>query len=121
MVFVSFLSFPCPVMSDNAFANAQERVSASARARYESLRELPTVAPQERLDQALLALPSTLPEHGLGLETTISLLVDQLVPAVPAHSSRYFGFVTGGAFPAAQLADNIVSSIDVNLTVRYRS
>ena len=46
--------------------------------------------------------------------TTLTHLLTDLLPALnsSALSSRYYAFVTGGAHPVAEFADNLVSAVD---------
>lgn len=70
-------------------------------------------------DRALLALPSSLPTHGLGTLPTTRLLLSSILPGclTAQPSSRYFGFVTGGVTASSQLADTLVTSLDENVQV----
>ncbi|KAJ3085474.1 hypothetical protein HK100_009036 [Physocladia obscura] len=59
-----------------------------------------------------------LPATGLGLDATFAQLVGVVAPGiVGATGPRYFGFVTGGVTPAAQLADFVVAAVDANVQV----
>lgn len=60
-----------------------------------------------------------LPSDGLGLEATRSHLENDLTPGLSrsSQSSRYYGFVTGGALPAARFADHLVTEYDQNAAV----
>lgn len=62
---------------------------------------------------------STLPESGLGQAATGSHLLQDLVPGFngPKTSANYYGFVTGGVLPIAEVADNIVTAFDQNVQV----
>lgn len=104
-------------MHDASFRAALHRVTAFERERFVALRGLPTVAPETALDRALLSLPASLPSEGLGLERTTDICLNAIAPATAAHSPRYFGFVTGGVLPAAQIADHVVTAIDANVQV----
>ncbi|KAK6005756.1 hypothetical protein QM012_007398 [Aureobasidium pullulans] len=77
---------------------------------------LPSAA---QLSQALLELHKQLPSTGLGLDATQQHLTQDVAPALNANSqsSRYYGFVTGGATPAAVFADNMVTEYDQNVQV----
>ena len=104
-------------MQDASFHAALDRVTAFELKRFDALRGLPTIAPEPALDGALLSLPASLPSEGFGLTRTVATLLDTVAPATAAHSPRYFGFVTGGVVPAAQIADHLVSAIDANVQV----
>ncbi|KAK0616033.1 pyridoxal phosphate-dependent transferase [Bombardia bombarda] len=56
---------------------------------------------------------------GLGRAATLDHLLSDIVPGLnsQALSPRYYGFVTGGALPIAEAADNIVSALDQNVQV----
>ncbi|KAF2738013.1 pyridoxal-dependent decarboxylase [Polyplosphaeria fusca] len=74
---------------------------------------------EEALSHARSKLQAQLPIEGLGLEPTIKHLREDVCPGLNAssRSSRYYGFVTGGATPAASLADNLVTAYDQNVAV----
>jgi glutamate/tyrosine decarboxylase-like PLP-dependent enzyme len=59
------------------------------------------------------------PTDGLGLDAVKKHLTNDVAPALNAssQSSRYYGFVTGGATPAAVFADNMVTEYDQNVQV----
>lgn len=77
---------------------------------------LPT---NEALEHARGTLIDTLSESGLGVPKTIKHLKEDIIPALnlASRSPNYYGFVTGGATPAASLADNIVTAYDQNVQV----
>jgi glutamate/tyrosine decarboxylase-like PLP-dependent enzyme len=64
-------------------------------------------------------LPTSLPPNGLGEEATEEHLLADIVPGFngPKTSANYYGFVTGGVFPIAEVADNIVTAFDQNAAV----
>ena len=79
-----------------------------------------TVLPSlEVLAQAREKLVSKLPQNGVGETETRRHLTEDIVPALnlSSISPNYYGFVTGGATPAAALADNIVTQYDQNVQV----
>ncbi|KAH7356786.1 pyridoxal phosphate-dependent transferase [Rhexocercosporidium sp. MPI-PUGE-AT-0058] len=65
------------------------------------------------------SLPSSVPIAGLGEAATEIHLLKDLTPGFngPKTSSNYYGFVTGGVFPIAEVADNIVTAFDQNVQV----
>ena len=67
---------------------------------------------EDTLRQSREKLVKNLPEAGLGLESIIKHLQEDIVPGLNAssRSSNYYGFVTGGSTPAASLADNFVTA-----------
>lgn len=63
------------------------------------------------------APPLLLPDAGAGAEATLSFFLDRYGAAMPASNGpRFWGFVTGGATPAALLGDWLASAYDVNLS-----
>lgn len=71
------------------------------------------------IEKATASLPASLPVTGLGDEATETHLLSDLTPGFngPKTSSNYYGFVTGGVFPIAEVADNIVTAFDQNVQV----
>ncbi|EED23450.1 tyrosine decarboxylase, putative [Talaromyces stipitatus ATCC 10500] len=80
---------------------------------------LPVLPTSDSLSKARMTLLDHLPDRGQGLERTKDHLLHDIVPAFNASSlsPNYYGFVTGGATPAAILADNVVSVYDQNVQV----
>lgn len=74
---------------------------------------------QPVLDQARNTLVGSLSDQGLGYQRTTKHLLDDIVPGLNGNSrsAHYYGFVTGGATPAAALADNLVTAFDQNVQV----
>ena len=66
------------------------------------------------IQKATEALVTTLPPTGLGEAATEAHLLNDLPSGFngPNTSSNYYGFVTGGVFPIAEVADNIVTAFD---------
>ena len=77
---------------------------------------LPSLA---ALEQARQSLPRHLPVTGISLEQLESHLEKEIVPALnqASQSSRFYGFVTGGATRASLMADAVVSRLDQNVQV----
>lgn len=73
----------------------------------------------ENLARARASLPNTLPDAGASLDFVQRHILDDIVPAFNGGSisPNYYGFVTGGATPAALFADNVVSAYDQNVQV----
>jgi glutamate/tyrosine decarboxylase-like PLP-dependent enzyme len=71
------------------------------------------------IQKASASLPTSLPVTGLGEEVTEEHLLSDITPGFngPKTSSNYYGFVTGGVFPIAEIADNIVTAFDQNVQV----
>ncbi|KAI6350073.1 hypothetical protein MCOR25_010609 [Pyricularia grisea] len=89
-------------------------------------RESTTTPSPNALEKAVGALPRpSSPSYlaGLGSEAALKHINDDIVPALNGQSlsSRYYGFVTGGALPVAEAADNIVSALDQNVAVHLPS
>jgi glutamate/tyrosine decarboxylase-like PLP-dependent enzyme len=57
----------------------------------------------------------------LGAPATHTHLLSTILPALnhQSLSPRYLGFVTGGALPIAEAADNLVSALDQNVQVHF--
>ncbi|ORY11983.1 pyridoxal phosphate-dependent transferase [Clohesyomyces aquaticus] len=74
---------------------------------------------EQALTHARESLTQHLPVNGVGLETVIRHLKEDIIPGFNAcsRSSNYYGFVTGGSTPAASFADNIVTAWDQNVQV----
>jgi glutamate/tyrosine decarboxylase-like PLP-dependent enzyme len=72
---------------------------------------------------AALKASSSLHTHlhvkGLGEAHTVSHLLDDIVPGLNGQktSANYYGFVTGGILPIAEVADNVVTAFDQNVQV----
>ena len=66
------------------------------------------------LFEATTHLLSSLPDQALGIEETTTHLLNTIVPGLSRSSlsPNYYGFVTGGATPAARVADSIVTAYD---------
>ncbi|CAG7943975.1 unnamed protein product [Penicillium olsonii] len=73
----------------------------------------------ENLARARASLPATLPETGSSLDSVQRHILDDIAPAFNGGSisANYYGFITGGATPAALFADNVVSAYDQNVQV----
>ncbi len=80
----------------------------------ETLGDRPVRA-QAGVEELYAALGGSLPEEGLDDRTVIASLVEAAEPGlVGIPSGRYFGFVIGGAVPAALAADWLTSAWDQN-------
>ena len=96
-----------------------ERELFAQTARYaadflETLDERP-VAPEAGVEDLIQALGGPLPEEGSDASTVLAALVEDATPGIVGiPSGRYFGFVIGGAVPAAVAADWLTSVWDQN-------
>jgi glutamate/tyrosine decarboxylase-like PLP-dependent enzyme len=90
-------------------------LTASIAADYlESLEDRP-VSPDVSVDELRAALGGPLPEQPLDPEQVVSELAAAAEPGIVASGSgRFFGFVVGGALPAALAADWLASTWDQN-------
>jgi glutamate/tyrosine decarboxylase-like PLP-dependent enzyme len=80
------------------------------------------VAPARKAVEGLLELGFPLPERGLGGRQALGLLDEIGSPAtVASNGPRYFGFVTGGALPAAQAAAWLSAAWDQNAALGVMS
>ena len=71
------------------------------------------------LSHAFSSLPAHLPDQGLGSLVTTNKLIHDILPGMNQYQSgpHFFGFVTGGVTPAAQIADMLLGEYDENLTL----
>jgi glutamate/tyrosine decarboxylase-like PLP-dependent enzyme len=80
----------------------------------ESLDDRP-IAPEADVEELTRALGGPLPEQGMDPRSVIAALVEDATPGIVGiPSGRYFGFVIGGAVPAAVAADWLTSVWDQN-------
>jgi glutamate/tyrosine decarboxylase-like PLP-dependent enzyme len=80
----------------------------------ETLEDRP-IAPEADVEELTRALGGPLPEDGMDPRAVIAALVEDATPGIVGiPSGRYFGFVIGGAVPAAVAADWLTSVWDQN-------
>jgi glutamate/tyrosine decarboxylase-like PLP-dependent enzyme len=97
------------------------RAAELAEEHLATLRDRPVRAEQSYED-LLTALDEPLPEHGEDDVAVLEHLVAAAGPGIVANPGpRYFGFVTGGALPAALGADWLASAWDQNAFSRVSS
>ena len=101
-----------------------EGMSFSIASSYTKIRSIVDHASNDALPSASSIAKATaslnsLPATGLGEEATAKHLLSDITPGFngPKTSSHYYGFVTGGVFPIAEVADNIVTAFDQNVQV----
>jgi len=100
-------------------------MSFSVSSSYSKIRALLDSAPNDTLpplpsiQKAISSLPSSLPTAGLGESATEHHLLSDITPGLNGQktSSNYYGFVTGGVFPIAEVADNLVTAYDQSVAV----
>src|SRR4029453_9586462 len=92
-----------PDRADEETQGALELAKHEALTAIVGLEEKPAVSPAAAggLEQFAYALP----EEGVGAEAALGELVEALDAAPRSSGPRWFGFVTGGATPAALGAD----------------
>ncbi|KAI1302006.1 pyridoxal phosphate-dependent transferase [Xylaria venustula] len=105
---------------DSFIGQAQHRIRQSAA--VAPGKHAPTLPSLDKLAHARASLPDDNGADylaGLGAEATLSHLIDDIVPGLNGQnrSGRYWGFVTGSTLPIAEVADNIVSAYDQNVSV----
>lgn len=80
----------------------------------DSVEERP-IRPEADVDAVLARLQRTLPDGGTDAAAVVDELAEASVPGLMAMgSSRFYGFVIGGTYPAALAADWLVSAWDQN-------
>lgn len=106
-------------LDEPAFSAALSQVTDLIRGRYTNLSTLPIAPAPSTVSSTIAALPTQLPERGRGVAQTTNYLLETLLPGILQAQAgpRYFGFVTGGITPAAQIADIVSSSYDENVQV----
>lgn len=104
--------------SDEEFDSLLQKVANLASSKYSSIPTDAVHPSQTSLHTASSSIIRSVPHEGLSAERTLAHLIDDICPALSGSSSpRYFGFVTGGSTPMAQLADFLVTIHDQNVQV----
>lgn len=98
----------------DAYGRALDAAHRHALGWLESLDERP-IRPDLDVDGMLARLIPSLPEEGEAPDAVIDELAAAVEPGLMAMgSSRFYGFVIGGAYPAALAADWLVAAWDQN-------
>lgn len=105
-------------MTDD-FNTLLAKVTQHIGERDAALASLPVTPTADDVHAAVAALPAALPSEGMGTSATLDYLVSSVLPGclTAQNGPRYFGFVTGGVTPAAQLSDMLVGAYDENVQV----
>src|SRR5690349_2315887 len=71
------------------------------------------------LSTATEAIVTSLPATGRGPAATTAHLLKDITPGFQGQKTthHYYGFVTGGTLPIAEVADNVVTAFDQSLAV----
>jgi glutamate/tyrosine decarboxylase-like PLP-dependent enzyme len=102
-----------------AFTAALDRACAHARSWLASQQDRP-VPPRRHADEILLDLGGPLPDGPTAAADVVDLLAAGAEPGLMAMpSGRFFGWVIGGALPAALAADWLTSAWDQNSGMRF--
>ena len=93
----------------DSYSQILEAVKHRAEVYLQNIDEWPTAVPPPRLE------PSTLPTAGAGALAALEVFQQRFAPLMVASTGpRYWGFVTGGATPAALAGDWLTSLYDQN-------
>lgn len=81
---------------------------------------VPVTAPKADIVTAARALVNVVPEEGWSTNTVLAHLLQDIASGLARGASgpRFFGFVTGGALPAAQCADILTTIFDQNISIQ---
>ncbi|MEP7020071.1 MAG: aminotransferase class V-fold PLP-dependent enzyme [Pseudonocardiales bacterium] len=103
----------------DAYSAALDNAAAHARKWLASVGDRP-VGPQAKADDLRAGFGGTLAEGGANAADVVDQLADVVEPGLMAiGSGRFFGWVMGGALPAALAADWLVSAWDQNTGSRF--
>jgi hypothetical protein len=100
--------------SKDQYRHALELAHGHALAWLDSLPDRP-IRPEADVDAVLAGLSRELPDGGAAPAAVVEELAEASAPGLMAMGSpRFYGFVIGGAYPAALAADWLVSAWDQN-------
>jgi glutamate/tyrosine decarboxylase-like PLP-dependent enzyme len=100
--------------SKDQYRHALELAHRHALAWLDSLPDRP-IRPEADVDAVLAGLSRELPDGGAAPAAVVEELAEASAPGLMAMGSpRFYGFVIGGAYPAALAADWLVSAWDQN-------
>lgn len=111
--FKRYLAMPSDDSEDARLRNVQQQFIKKF---YEPHKD--TLPAQDAIERARKAIVTALPDEGIGIEGTVANL-ERLTDGLNngSLSSSYYGFVTGGSTPVAQVADTVCSVFDQNVAV----
>lgn len=103
----------------DAYDAALDRAHAHVQAWLASMPDRP-VPPRATADELAAGFGGPLPEHPTDDAAVVDVLAELAEPGLMAMpSGRFFGWVIGGALPAALAADWMTSAWDQNTGMRY--
>ena len=103
----------------NLYGPALERAATKAREWLAALPDRP-IPPRSDADAVLARISGPLPDGPTDPAEVVEMLADGVEPGLMAMGSgRFFGWVIGGALPAALGADWLTSTWDQNTGMRY--
>ncbi|MEP7054644.1 MAG: pyridoxal-dependent decarboxylase [Actinomycetota bacterium] len=103
----------------DAYDAALDRAYAHVRSWLASMPDRP-IPPRATADELAAGFAGMLPDGGTDAAEVIDLLAEVAEPGLMAMpSGRFFGWVIGGALPAALAADWLVSAWDQNAGMRF--
>ncbi|GFZ49126.1 hypothetical protein JCM24511_06876 [Saitozyma sp. JCM 24511] len=114
---------PTPLSSassdDSDFSQLLSSLTAHLADRHASLESLPVTPTPSAVQRTISSLPHSLPCTGKGTAQTLDYILHTLLPGclIAQNGPRYFGFVTGGVTPPAQLAEVLLTGYDENVQV----
>jgi glutamate/tyrosine decarboxylase-like PLP-dependent enzyme len=108
-----------PRRADDEVGPLLRRLAEAAIAYLDQLDDRDAVTPSA--ERALGQLSLRLPEDGHGAASTLVHLLDFVEAAPRSSGPHWFGFVTGGATPAALAADWLASALDQNAALWIHS